>query len=57
MASVTPEIAARARQLMLERLTKLVEQCNCLWPIVKYRNGDGHADNCPAHVPLGSKRP
>lgn len=42
---------------MLDDLTRVFNLCNCLWPIQKYRNGDGHNPSCPAHVPMGSKRP
>lgn len=45
------------REEMLADLQRTVRLCNCLWPVQKYRNGDGHNPCCPAHVPLGSKRP
>lgn len=24
-------------------------ECNCKWPDVRYRNGSGHSEDCPAH--------
>lgn len=40
--------AAYERQRIIEKLAR----CSCSWPVVRYRNGDGHASNCPAHVAL-----
>lgn len=48
------ERAKRIRQLKLERLQKLVEVCNCCWPLVRYKNLHGHSDDCP-YVELWSK--
>lgn len=44
--------AAQARRKMLADLRRVVRLCTCEWPLTKYRNGDGHHDECPAHVPL-----
>ena len=41
--------AKRVRGNRLARLTALYQVCNCMWPIVRYRNGSGHDDKCPAH--------
>lgn len=47
--------AAKERKRRLKALRKVVEMCNCTWPLDVMRNGDGHADDCPAHKPLTSK--
>jgi hypothetical protein len=46
--------AAEVRKRMLRNLTLTVEACQCEWPLQKYRNGDGHRADCPAHYPLGA---
>lgn len=46
------DLARRERQRRLNKLTKVVEVCVCLWPLEVRRNGDGHAADCPAHRPL-----
>lgn len=43
------------RRQMLADLQAVVAECCCLWPTTKYRNGDGHHDDCPAHRPLGAR--
>lgn len=36
------------RRRMVEKITR----CTCSWPLVRYRNGDGHDSKCPAHTPF-----
>lgn len=51
-------MASRKREASMERrrrlvaLQRVVDLCNCTWPLDIMRNGDGHADDCPAHNPL-----
>jgi hypothetical protein len=52
MAKTRHQQAAKTRKRRLKELRKVVELCNCTWPLDVMRNGDGHADNCPAHKPL-----
>lgn len=54
-AGKRPQARAERRR-MLADLRRVVRVCECEWPIVKYRNGDGHHDECPAHRPLGAAR-
>lgn len=41
------EWAAIRRQRMLDDLAHVVEVCNCLWPVRRYRNLHGHDPACP----------
>lgn len=47
--------AAFERRKRLTELQRVIDLCDCLWPVVVYRNGDGHDPSCPAHRPLGSR--
>lgn len=39
--------AHQRRQAELTQMTYMVNLCNCQFPIVKYRNGHGHSEDCP----------
>lgn len=39
--------AKRARKKMLSDLRRIVQLCECEWPLVKYRNRHGHSPDCP----------
>lgn len=41
--------AKAARRLRKEKI-KVLRMCKCCWPIITYRNGSGHDDECPAHI-------
>ena len=43
------------REQIVAELRRVVRLCNCRWPLVKYRNGDGHHETCPAHLPLAAR--
>lgn len=46
-----PQRIARAKRIRDKELanTKAIyDLCACLWPLVRYRNGHGHSDDCPA---------
>lgn len=47
--------AAQERSRRLKALRDVVKMCDCTWPLDVMRNGDGHADDCPAHVLLSSR--
>lgn len=32
---------------------RALRRCRCAYPLVRYRNGSGHAPDCPAHEALG----
>jgi hypothetical protein len=34
------------------RIIEQLEACTCEYPLVRYRNGDGHRSDCPAHTEL-----
>jgi hypothetical protein len=38
--------AKKIRQATIKKL----KSCECLWPLVRYRNGSGHDDACPVQV-------
>jgi hypothetical protein len=42
--------AKRVREKLLEEHARLLNACNCMYPIRKLRNGSGHSDDCPAHA-------
>ncbi len=42
-------------QIERDRMVQKILLCNCTWPVVIYRNGDGHEVTCPVHVPLGDR--
>jgi hypothetical protein len=35
---------------------KMLEACVCAWPVVRFRNGSGHAEQCPAHLMFLDKK-
>lgn len=40
---------ARAKSVrLLDK--RILTMCRCAWPIQTYRNGSGHASDCPAHT-------
>lgn len=41
--------AKRVREKLLEEHARLLNACNCMYPLRKLRNGSGHSDSCPAH--------
>jgi hypothetical protein len=42
--------AKKVREKLLEEYARMLNACNCMYPIRKLRNGSGHSDDCPAHV-------
>lgn len=42
----TVQVEAMNRRKAMVRQLKA---CTCLYPVKVYRNGSGHADDCPAH--------
>ncbi|HVM07164.1 MAG TPA: hypothetical protein VM345_01775 [Acidimicrobiales bacterium] len=45
-----PDVLKQAKAERQERIKKM-RACECGWPITRYRNGDGHHPECPAHQP------
>lgn len=40
----------REAKKLRREIAKAIRACTCAYPLVKFRNGSGHADDCPAHA-------
>ncbi len=49
MPQINPARLAAAKFQREQRIEAL-QACVCTWPLDVYRNGSGHASDCPAHV-------
>ena len=47
--------ASAERKRMLKKMKAVVQMCKCRWPLEVMRNGDGHADDCPAHTKIDDR--
>jgi hypothetical protein len=50
-----PLLLAKAAEIRRREIARL-ELCACCYPLIKYRNGSGHAPTCPAYKPIGGGR-
>lgn len=41
-----------AAKVQREEMLTTIGKCECAWPVVTLRNGDGHHADCPAHKEL-----
>jgi hypothetical protein len=51
VADIPPDVTRRARLYRdgkLRRLQEVYGACACAFPLTSYRNGHGHAEDCPA---------
>lgn len=52
VAAARKTLQLEAAKVQRDEMLVTIANCECAWPVVQLRNGDGHADDCPAHREL-----
>lgn len=55
MAKYTKKQLDEAKRIREQRIASL-QRCTCAFPVVTYRNGDGHDSKCPEHLHRSEQR-